>query len=276
MDQQPETGQDRDFIQSIERGFSVLLAFDEDLPEPTLGELASKTGFSRPAVRRILLTLQRLGYVRQAGSRWSLTPRVLTIGQHFAATHGVVEVAQPHMHRLTELTRESASLSQLDDTAVVYVGRVHVRRIMGMNVDIGSRLPAHATSMGRVLLAWAEASVVDRVLDEVGLPALTESTVTDPIEFRNVLHTVRKDGFAVVDSELEDGFISASAPVRNAKGEVVAALAHSTSRLRGTAESVREQTVPILLEVAADISADLAALDSSRRVLTTRQRDGFF
>lgn len=267
--------QARDHIQSIERGFAVLLAFDEELPEPTMGEIATRTGLSRPAVRRIVLTLHTLGYLAQHGSRWRLTPRVLSIGQHFAATHGIVEVAQPHMHRLTELTHESASLSQLDDTAVVYIGRVHVRRIMGMNIDIGTRLPAHATSMGRVLLAWAEAPVVDRVVDE-GLPRLTEHTVTDPIRFRDLLHQVRTDGFAVVDSELEDGFISAAVPVRDAGGHVAAALAHSTSRLRSSASNVREQAVPTLLEIATAIEADLHRLASSGRRLTTDVRDGFF
>lgn len=269
-------GNERDFIQSIERGFAVLLAFDEDLPEPTLAELATKTKLSRPAVRRILLTLQRLGYVVASGTRWSLTPRVLTIGQHFAATHGIVEIAQPHLLRLAELTHESASLSQLDGDAVIYIGRVHVRRIMGINVDIGTRLPVHATSMGRVLLAWADASVVDRVIARAGLPSITSTTVTDPVVFRDLLHEVRTQGFALVDGELEDGFLSAAVPVRDPKGNVVASLAYSTSRVRRTPEEVLSDVVPQLLEVAADIDRDLAMLAESRRILAPRSRDGFF
>ena len=266
---------ERDYIQSIERGFAVLLAFDTDLPSPTLAELARKTGLSRPAVRRILLTLQRLGYVAADGPRWALTPRVLTIGQHYAATHQVSEVAQPHLLRLAEQTGESASLAQLDGTGVVYVARVQVRRIMSLNVDIGSRLPAHATSMGRVLLAWADASVVESVIAE-GLTALTATTITDSVAFRDALHEVRRQGFALVDGELEPGFLSAAAPVRDPDGTVIAALAYSTSRGRVEVDVVREEVVPVMLEVADAISRDLAAHSTRRRTLSPSSRDGFF
>lgn len=272
----PDEGRDRDFVQSIERGFAVLLAFDAELPTPALAELAERTGLSRPAVRRILLTLQKLGYVDSHGSRWALTPRVLTIGQHYAATHGIVEIAQPHLLRLTERTGESASLGQLDGIDVVYVARVNARRVLSLNVDVGTRLPAHATSMGRALAAFAESSVVDRIIDEGGLPALTSHTITDPIAFRDALHDVRRTGFALVDGELEDGFLSAAVPIRDGSGAVVAALAYSTSRGRHSPEEVARDAVPALLEVAADIERDLAALTNRPRTLTTGPRDGFF
>ncbi|PUA82267.1 IclR family transcriptional regulator domain-containing protein [Nocardioides currus] len=268
-------GSERDVIASIERGFAVLLAFDADLPAPSLAEVATKTGLSRPAVRRILLTLQKLGYVNASGSRWSLTPRVLTIGQHYAASHAISEVAQPHLLRLAELTHESASLSQLDGTGVVYVARVHVRRVMSLNVDIGSRVPVHATSMGRVLVAWADASVIEQVIED-GLPALTPTTVTDPVAFRDALHEVRQQGFALVDGELEPGFLSAAAPVRNPAGDVVAALAYSTSRGRTDVQHVLDDVVPHLLDVAASIQRDLAVVTTGRRTLAPGARDGFF
>lgn len=256
---------DRDIIQSIERGFAVLLAFDADLPTASLAELAEKTGLSRPAVRRILLTLQRLGYVEGGAGRWALTPRVLMIGQHYAATHGIVEITQPHLLRIVELTGESASLAQLAGTDVVYVARVNVRRVLSLNVDVGTRLPAHATSMGQVLAAHAGADVVDRIVAS-GLPSLTRHTITDPIAFRDRLHDVRTRGFAIADSELEDGFLSAAAPVCDSDGEVLAAVAYSTSRARHSPEDVEQEVVPVLLEVAADIGRDLAAFpDQARR-----------
>jgi IclR family pca regulon transcriptional regulator len=270
------TVSDRDVIQSIERGFAVLLSFDGDLPSATLAQLAARTGLSRPAVRRILLTLQKLGYVAADGPRWSLTPRVLTIGQHYAAANGIVEIAQPHLLRMTERTGESASLAQLDGIDVVYVARVHVRRVLSLNVDIGTRLPVHATSMGRVLAAYAEASVVDRIITEGGLPALTRHTITDPIEFRDALHEARTRGYAIVDSELEDGFLSAAVPVRDAPGDVVAALAYSTSRGRRSVEEVEQDAIPVLLEVAADISRDVALLAERSRTIPLDARDGFF
>ena len=146
---------DRDYVQSIERGFAVLLAFDAEHPNPSLAEVASRTGLSRPAVRRILLTLQRLGYVSGSNGRWTLTPRVLSIGQHYSATHTLLEAAMPRLLKVAEATGESASLGVLDGTDVVYAARVPVRRIMSINVSVGTRVPAYATSMGRALLAWA-------------------------------------------------------------------------------------------------------------------------
>ena len=266
---------ERDIIQSIERGFAVLLAFDADLPTASLAELADKTGLSRPAVRRILLTLQRLGYVQGTSGRWSLTPRVLTIGQHYAATHGIVEITQPHLLRIVELTGESASLAQLDGIEVVYVARVHARRVLSLNVDIGTRLPAHATSMGRVLAAYAPADVVDRIVDEGGLPALTPRTVTDPIAFRDALHDVRRQGYALVDGELEEGFLSIAVPVRDGHGDVVGALAYSTSAGRQTPDEVERNALPHLLEGAAAITAELQVL-SRPRVLPAGPRPGMF
>jgi IclR family pca regulon transcriptional regulator len=204
-----------------------------------------------------------------------LTPRVLTIGQHYAATHGIVEIAQPHLLRVVERTGESASLAQLDGVDVVYVARVHARRVLSLNVDIGTRLPAHATSMGRVLTAHAPADVVDRIIEE-GLPALTARTVTDPIAFRDALHNVRARGYAVLDGELEEGFLSAAVPVRDGKGVVVAALAYSTSRGRHTAEQVEQDVVPVLLEVAEAITVDLESVGLRSRMLAPGPRTGFF
>lgn len=275
MSESKDQDNDRDIIQSIERGFAVLLAFDADLPAPSLADLAAKTGFSRPAVRRILLTLQKLGYVVSSGSRWSLTPRVLTIGHLYAATHDVPEVSQPHLLRLAELTHESASLSQLDGTDVVYVARVQVRRVLSVNVDVGSRLPAHATAMGRVLVAWADASVVEAVI-AAGLPALTPTTVTDPVRFRDELHEVRRQGFALVDGELEPGFLTAATPVRGPSGNVVAALAYSTSRGRTDPQHVIDEVIPHMVEVAGAITRDLALVTTGRRTLDAGARDGFF
>lgn len=255
---------ERDFIQSIERGFAVLLAFDEERVSPTLAELAAATNLSRPAVRRILLTLQRLGYVRNDGTKWTLSPRVLSIGQHYSASHAMIEIAQPHLLELSAKTGESASLAELDGRDVVYVARVPVRRIMSINVSVGTRIPAFATSMGRVLLAWAPDAVVDEVVAG-GLPALTRHTVTGGDAFRAALRQVRSDGWSLVAEELEIGLLSVSAPVRDRTGEVVAALASSTSVGRSSVEEVRGEVVPLLLDAAERISADLGHKSSSRR-----------
>lgn len=262
---------DRDHIQSIERGFAVLQTFDEERTNPTLAEIAAATGYSRPAVRRILLTLQNLGYVRGNGGRWSLTPRVLSIGQHYSASHSMIEIAQPHLLELAEQTHESASLAVLDGEEVVYIGRVPVRRVMTINVSVGTRVPAHATSMGRVLLAWAPPDQVDQVIARSGLRAYTQRTVADMAEFRRVLRTVQDQGWSLVEEELEEGLLSVSAPVRDQFGTVVAALASSTSSGRSNATRLQRDVVPLLLRTAAHISTDLGHRASPRE-----GREGFF
>jgi IclR family pca regulon transcriptional regulator len=252
---------DRDYVQSLERGIAVLLAFDAEHPEPTLAELAELTGFSRPAVRRFLITLERMGYVRSDGGRWSLTPRVLSIGQHYTETSALIELAQPHLLALVEQTAESASLATLDGDEVVYVARVPVRRIMSINVAVGTRVPAHATSMGRVLLAWAPPAVVDEVLARRPPRAVTPHTLTDVDDIRKELTRVRAQGWSIVSEELEAGLLSASAPVRDRSGAVVAALASSTSVGRSDVATLRRDVVPLLVDAADRLSVSLGAAD---------------
>lgn len=252
---------ERDFIQSIERGFAVLTAFDADLPRPTLAEIARRTNLSRPAVRRILLTLQQLGYVVGIEGRWRLTPRVLSIGQHYTASHALIEIAQVHMAALAERTSEPASLAALDGLEVVHIADVPVRRIMSVNVSVGMRTPAYPTSMGRILLAWQPPAFVEDYLSQTPLQAFTPQTVASVEAFRDVLDQVRKDGYSIVDEELEAGLLSVSAPVFDADGTVVAALASWTSKGRTTLSQFRKTVVPHVIDLAAAISHDMGHRD---------------
>lgn len=248
---------ERDYVQSIERGFAVLLAFDAIRPAPTLGELAEVTRLSRPAVRRILFTLQRLGYVTGAGGRWSLTPRVLSIGQHYSATHALPQAAMPHLLELVEITEEAASLGVLDGTEVVYAARVPVRRIMSINVAVGARIPAYATSMGRALLAWAPEQERETVIAQTRFETLTPFTVDSPEGFRAALAEVRERGFATSIEELERGLISVAAPVRDLSGAVVGVLASSTSTGWRSAESFFGAVVGPVRKAADELSDEL-------------------
>lgn len=248
---------ERDYIRSIERGFAVLLAFDEHNPSPSLGELASGTGLSRPAVRRILLTLQRLGYVTGTDGRWSLTPRVLSIGQHYSATHTLTDTATPHLLALAETAGESASLGVLDGTEVVYAARVPVRRIMSINVSVGTRVPAYATSMGQALLAWTDAGTVDAAIGATDFRALTPRTITDPTVFRDRLADVCTDGYATSIEELELGLVSVAAPVRDAVGRVIGVIACSSSTGRSDPADFLAATAPRVVDTAKALSRDL-------------------
>jgi IclR family pca regulon transcriptional regulator len=251
-------------VQSLERGLAVIKAFDADAPELTLSDVARSTGLTRAAARRFLLTLVDLGYVRTDGKHFSLTARVLELGYAFLSSLSLPEVAQPHLERLSTEVHESSSVSLLEGTDIVYVARVGVSRIMTVTINVGTRFPAHATSMGHVLLAGLPEDELDAYLETVRLDRLTTHTLTSPAELRAELAEVARQGWAMVDQELEEGLRSVAAPIRDRKGSVVAAVNLSTHASRTTPESVRDDLVPPLLATAKRIEADLAGTPPAR------------
>jgi IclR family transcriptional regulator, pca regulon regulatory protein len=246
-----------DFVQSLERGLMVIRAFDDENRELALSDVARSTGLTRAAARRFLLTLVQLGYVHFDGKLFSLRPRVLELGFAYLSSLTLPEVSQPHMESLVAKVNESSSISVLDDTEVVYVVRVPTRRIMTITIAVGTRLPAYATSMGRVLLAGLEPDVLEERLSRIELEPLTSRTVTDRHKFTEILDCVRRQGYAMVDQELEDGLRSAAVPIRDASGSVVSALNVSVHASRATLQVLRRDFLPLALETAAAIEADL-------------------
>ena len=176
-----DTGRERnpDYVQSLERGLAVIKAFGADNPELRLSDVARATGLTRAAARRFLLTLVRLGYVRQEGTAFSLRPRVLELGYAYLSALSLPEVAMPHMESLVAEVNESSSIAVLDDLDIVYVARVPTQRIMTITIAVGTRLPAYATSMGRVLLAGLDHDDLEERLDRIELERLTPTTVPD-------------------------------------------------------------------------------------------------
>ena len=246
-----------DFVQSLERGLAVIRAFDADDRELALSEVARKTGLTRAAARRFLLTLVELGYVHVDNGRFSLRPRVLELGFAYLSSLSFAEVAQPHMEELVKKVNESSSISVLDDVDVVYVVRVPTRRIMTITIAVGTRLPAWATSMGRVLLAALPDEELEKRLEHVEFRRLTSHTVKDIAELRREIAKVRTQGYAVVDQELEEGLRSAAVPIRDASGHAVAALNVSVHASRATMQALKREYLPPALETAAEIEADL-------------------
>src|ERR671933_637534 len=163
-------------VQSLERGLAVLQVFSREHPAPTLSEVARLAGTTRATARRILLTLERLGHVRSDGRRFSLTPRVLALGWSYLSSLNLWEIAQPLMEDLVEQTGESCSAATLDLPDIVYVARVPTRRIMSITLSVGTRLPAHCTSMGRVLLAALGPAELEERLARIEVRPLTPRT----------------------------------------------------------------------------------------------------
>ena len=245
------------FVQSLERGLAVIRAFDAEHRELSLSEVARLSGLTRAAARRFLLTLAELGYVTAVDGRFSLSPRVLELGYAYLSGLTLPEVAEPHMEELVAAVNESSSISVLDDTNIVYVVRVPTRRIMSITLSVGTRLPAYATSMGRVLLAGLPEDELERRLGRIELRALSSHTITDRGALREVIEQVRDQGYAAIDQELEEGLRSLAVPIHDASGSVVAALNMSVHASRATIAAMRRDFLPQARRTAAAIEADL-------------------
>jgi IclR family pca regulon transcriptional regulator len=245
----------RDHVQSLARGLAVLTAFDADHRELTLADVARRTDLSRAAARRFLLTLADLGFVRTDRKQFALTPQVLRLGAAYLTSLGLPEIAAPHLERLSAAVGESSSCAVLDGDDVVYVARVATRRIMSVGIAVGTRFPAYATSMGRVLLAGLPDPELDDYLARTDRTPLTPTTLVDEPALREELARVREQGWAFVDEELELGLRSLAAPVLDARGLVKASVNVSMS---GPPTDLEPKRAP-LLDAAARITDDLGA-----------------
>jgi IclR family pca regulon transcriptional regulator len=246
------------FVQSLERGLLVIRALSSHEPQ-ALSDVARSAGLSRAAARRFLLTLASLGYVQETHGRFALTPRVLELGYAYLSSLALPEVAQPHLERLVEEVQESSSVSILDDGDVVYVARVPTRRIMSVTISVGTRFPAYATSMGRVLLAGLPENELEARLAGLEMRKLTPRTLDSVAELRAALDKVRKRSYAVVDEELEEGLRSIAVPIHDGAGAVRAAVNISTQAARTSAADMKRRLLPPLSETAAAIERDLRA-----------------
>ncbi|AMM34530.1 Transcriptional regulator, IclR family [Sinomonas atrocyanea] len=212
------------FVQSLARGLAVVRAFDAEHQEMTLSEVAARTALTRATARRFLHTLVELGYVRTDGRTFSLTPLVLQLGYAYLSGQRLPELAQPILEELSHRHGESTSLAILDGTDIVYLARIHTRRIISVGISPGTRFPAHATSMGRVLLAALTPAELAAYFARAELAPLTPRTLTSREAIEAEVGRVREAGYAVVDQELEVGLRSLAVPVLGADGRTVAAI----------------------------------------------------
>jgi IclR family pca regulon transcriptional regulator len=259
-------GADReaDFVQSLQRGLAVIRAFDGESTTLTLGEVATTTGLARAAARRFLLTLVDLGYVRVDARLFELSPRVLELGRAYLSSLRLPAVAQPHLEALVGDVGESATIAVLDDAEIVYVAHVPARRIMSITIGVGTRDPAFATSLGRVLLAAQDDAWLDDYLGSAALARITNRTVSGAASLRAVLGKVRRQGYALVDQELEAGLRAVAVPIHDADGTVVAALNLAVHAGRWPIEAIRAELLPRLRETATAIEAAVAAAEPVR------------
>lgn len=260
-----ETGRHRtspDFVEAVARGLDVIRALGTGAPSLALSEVADRAGLARPTAHRILLTLADLGYVRAEQGAFSLTPRVLDLGLAYVTASGVWDAAHHHLRQLVDRTGESCSVAQLDGSDVVYVARVAVPKLVTLRADVGTRFPAAVTSLGKVLLADLPTDELHRVLDVPSRSGVTTAAPVDPAALEEELARVRDQGWAATDQLLAPAVRSVAAPVRGAGERVVAAVNVNAHALETSMETLVEHHLPLLLETAAAISADLARLQA--------------
>ena len=246
-------GGPRDRVQSIERGMAVLHAFGERGAPASGPELAALTGLPRPVVRRILLTFESLGYVRQDGGLWTLTPRVLNIGAGYFERSSLPEISYPFLSDAVDRTGETCSVGVLEGADVVHVARIEARRAAPDAVRIGMRLPAHATAIGKTLLAELPERELDDYLATVVLTRFTPETIADPAVLRARIAAVRDDGYDLSSDELHPGMLAIAVPIRVEQTTIGALTASSTS-MRTSAETLTHDVLPILRETSTAIA----------------------
>jgi IclR family transcriptional regulator, pca regulon regulatory protein len=245
------------YVQSFARGLSVIRAFSSDRRTQTLSDVALSTGLTRAGARRILLTLERLGYVRQDGRLFCLTPKILDLGYAYLSTMPLWNLAEPIMEELVDTVHESSSASVLDGTDIVYILRVPTKKIMTINLGIGSRLPAYCTSMGRVLLGALSDKELHSTLVRCKPRAFTSRTVTDIAQLKAIIQSDREKGWSMVNQELEEGLCSLSVSLRGRNDAILAALNVSSQVSRTPPQSMAKRFLPALREAADKINAAL-------------------
>ena len=255
-----------DFIEALARGIDVIRAFQPRQPVMSLAAVAAATGLARPTARRILLTLEQMGYVRAANGGFELTPRVLDLGMTYVLSRNLWEVARPHMERLVSRTHESSSIAQLDGSDIVYVARVAVPKIIALAVTIGTRFPAMQTSLGKVLLAALPPAEAERVLAEPSRSGITARWQPSEAERAATLREVRARGWSLTDEQLAPGIRSIAAPLRDGEGAVIAALNVTVHAAETSVEVLTGQYLPLLLQTAGAISADWASCQAAPQV----------
>jgi IclR family pca regulon transcriptional regulator len=269
-----------DFIEAIARGLDVIRVFGPGQPVMSLAAVAGASGLPRPTARRILLTLEQLGYIRQVGGGsgsvagtvpggFELTPRVLDLGMSYVLSRGLWEIARPHMEELVARTHESSSIAQLDGSDIVYVARVAVPKIVALRVSIGTRFPAMQTSLGKVLLAGLSPAAAEGVLAEPSRSGITPRWQPDAAERAVALRQVRARGWALTDGELAAAIRSVAVPLRDGDGTVIAALNVNSHSAETSLEKLTGEYLPLLLATAGAISADWAACHAVPQVQVT-------
>jgi IclR family pca regulon transcriptional regulator len=245
---------DPNFMTSLARGLAVIQAFSQRRHHLTISQVSTTTGLSRAAVRRCLYTLAKLGFAGSDDNRhFFLRPRILALGHSYISSMPLATAAQPVLEHISHLLHESCSIATLDGVEIVYIARANVTRIMSIDLGVGSRLPAFCTSMGRAILANLPPEELESVLSRVEFKRYTERTITNPAKLTQALRQIRRDGYSIIDQELEHGLRSMAVPIQNPNGKVVAALNIGAHAQRVSIQEMQTKFLPHLRAAAQEL-----------------------
>jgi IclR family transcriptional regulator, pca regulon regulatory protein len=245
---------DPNFMTSLARGLAVIQAFSQRRHHLTISQVSTTTGLSRAAVRRCLYTLAKLGFAGSDDNRhFFLRPRILALGHSYISSMPLATAAQPVLEHISHLLHESCSIATLDGVDIVYIARANVTRIMSIDLGVGSRLPAFCTSMGRAILANLPPEELETVLTRVEFKRYTERTITNPAKLTQALRQIRRDGYSIIDQELEHGLRSMAVPIQNPSGKVVAALNIGAHAQRVSIQEMQTKFLPHLRAAAQEL-----------------------
>ncbi len=249
-----EFDSNRNFVMSFARGLQVIESFYQEAQGMTAARVAKKTGMSRAAVRRFLITLESLGHAENASGVYRLRPSILRIGCSYLSSTSLPALAQPILEQVSEKVHESTSLSALDGDNIIYLARHTSSRVLSVGLSVGSRLPAYCTSMGRVMLADLPKAELAAYLARVKMKKWTSKTVTSKTGMTNLLAQVAIDRYALVDGELEPGLRSLAVPIRTPQGKTVAAMNVGAHVSSVTADDMLTRILPVLQQHADVLS----------------------
>jgi IclR family pca regulon transcriptional regulator len=266
-------GHGPDFVEALARGLDILAAFGAEYRRMSLSEVAGAAGLARPTARRLLLTLEELGYVRSRGGTFELTPKVMSLGMAYVSSLGLWDIARPHLEALVARTGESSSMAQLDGSDIVYVARVSVPKLIALRVDIGTRFPAVQTSQGKVLLAALSPDQVAAVIAQPSRSGLPAYIGRQAGPLRDELAEIRARGWALADEELAPGVRSVAVPIRDGSGAVLAAMNVTVHAAETTTQRLLHDHLPALLTTAGEISAEWAIWLSRPHVEIARRAE---
>ncbi|HEY1092050.1 MAG TPA: IclR family transcriptional regulator C-terminal domain-containing protein [Burkholderiaceae bacterium] len=243
----------RDLVAGLEKGLAVIEAFDQERPRLTISEVAAVTGLTRAAARRYLLTLSHLGFVTQDRKMFALTPKVLRLSQSYIHSARLPRIVEPELQKLAFQIKEASAAGVLDQQDVICIAATSGGRAVSPTPQAGTRVPAHATGVGRVLLSALSEASLDAWIGAHSLPSYTPNTITQPERLRAEINRARQQGYIVVDQELEIGLRTLAVPLKNYRGDIVAAANITTHASRMSCEQLVEHCLPHLLQAQSHL-----------------------